>query len=320
MGVVTVEGGQIASTLFGPIPESIMGSGFVVVSAGANYVVTNFHVVDGTTGLSVTFYDGNGYRARVEGTDPYSDLAILSVPDAPATEYHSLSFASSSTLVVGEPVIALGNPYGLTGSITTGIISHTGRTITESAAGNYSIANVIQFSAPVNPGNSGSPLLNSNGMVVGMITATVESSQGLGLAVPSDTITKELTPLIKTGTYNLHSYIGIRGIDMSYALANEIGTNITYGVLIEAIIPGSPASAAGLHAGTEPVTVQGTNYLIGGDIVVSMNAVKILNNDALAAYLEANTTPGQTVQLGLLRSGHLTTVPITLGTRPPPPS
>ena len=151
-------------------------------------MLTNYHVVQGTTDLSVTFSDGNGYSATVLGTDPYSDLAVLSV-NAPASEFKPLDIVSSSTLAVGESVIAIGNPYGLVGSLTTGVVSALGRTITEQdIAGEYAIANIIQTSTPINPGNSGGPLLNAVGNVVGITTAIVTNSQGLGFAIPSDTI------------------------------------------------------------------------------------------------------------------------------------
>src|SRR5208337_4088967 len=176
------------------------GSGFVYTFSGRTVVLTNYHVVQGATGLSVTFSDGKGYSATVLGTDPYSDLAVLSVK-APASEFKPLDIVSSSTLVVGESVIAIGNPYGLVGSLTTGVVSALGRTITEDIAGNYAIANIIQTSTPINPGNSGGPLLNAAGNVVGITTAIVTNSQGLGFAVPSDTILREISALITTGTY-----------------------------------------------------------------------------------------------------------------------
>jgi len=150
------------------------GSGFVYTFSGRTVVLTNYHVVQGTTGLSVTFSDGNGYSATVLGTDPYSDLAVLSV-NAPASEFKPLDIVSSSTLAVGESVIAIGNPYGLVGSLTTGVVSALGRTITEDIAGDYAIANIIQTSTPINPGNSGGPLLNAVGNVVGITTAIVSN-------------------------------------------------------------------------------------------------------------------------------------------------
>jgi len=164
---------------------TVQGSGFVYNFSGTIVVITNYHVVHGTTSISVTFSNGNGYAATVNGTDPYSDLAILLV-DAPEDEFKPLEVVSSSTLRVGDPVIAIGNPYGLVGSMTTGMISALGRTITEEYTGGFGIANIIQTSAPINPGNSGGPLLNYYGKVIGITTAIVADSQGLGFAIPSN--------------------------------------------------------------------------------------------------------------------------------------
>ena len=197
---------------------SVQGSGFVYNFGDRNVVLTNFHVVDGTTGLSVTFSDGDGYSATVLGTDPYSDLAVLSV-NAPASEFKPITIASSAPLRVGDPVIAIGNPYGLVGSLTTGVVSATGRTITEDTAGGYAIANIIQTSTPINPGNSGGPLLNSVGSVVGITAAIVSDSQGLGFAIPSNTILREVSALTTTGSYHGHSYLGVKGEDMDYSIS-----------------------------------------------------------------------------------------------------
>lgn len=314
-GVVTVEGVQ--SGVFGSSP--VLGSGFVYSFQGSNYIITNFHVVQNITELTTTFQDGNAYPTKVVGTDPYSDLAVVSV-SAPASEFHSLLITSSSTLKVGQPVVAIGNPFGLSGSMTFGIVSQMGRTISESLAGPFAIANVVQFSAPINPGNSGGPLLNGDGSVVGITTATVQSSQGVGFAIPSDTILKELPSLVSTGRYTGHAYMGISTTDMTYQLAQLQGTNVTYGALVENVTAGSPAAKAGLRAGDHTAAVQDTQYLIGGDIIVGINGTKILNTDALSSYLQEYALPGQTVVLQIIREGHPTTVNLVLGTRPPAPS
>lgn len=311
--VVTVEGIQSAN---GSEIEQVLGSGFVVIYSNSYYIVTNYHVVDGDTDISVTFSDGNAYSAQVVGYDPYSDLAVLNMT-APSSEYHPLSIVTSSTLVVGQPVLAIGNPYGLSGSETSGIISQLGRTITETAAGDYAIANLIQISTPINPGNSGGPLFNSYGEVVGITTAIVSGSQGLGFAIPSDTILQELPYLITTGTYDLHPYLGIETVDMSYDLAKAIGANVTYGVLVESVVSGGPAADAGIRAGTNTVTVDGTQYTSGGDIIVSINGTRIVNGDALSSWLEEYALPNEHVEVGIIRSGTPMTIQVTLGTRPP---
>ncbi|HYB76172.1 MAG TPA: trypsin-like peptidase domain-containing protein [Nitrososphaerales archaeon] len=315
LSVVTLQGVQTGVTG----NASVLGSGFVTDFLGAYYIVTNYHVVQDVADLTVTFSDGNAYLATVVGTDPYVDLAVVSA-QAPQSEFHPLPIGSSSRLVVGEPVVAIGNPFGLSGSMTFGIVSQLGRTLSESPAGNFAIADVIQFSAPINPGNSGGPLLNTNGTVCGITTAVVVSSQGVGFAIPSDVILRELPSLVTTGHYTLHSLMGIYGADMTYQLAELEGTNVTYGVLIQNVTSGGPADIAGLKGGTQPVEVQGTQYTIGGDIIVALNGTKIVNLDALSSYLQEETLPGQTLVIQIIRAGQAMTVNIILGTRPPPPS
>jgi S1-C subfamily serine protease len=314
--LVTLQGTQVINSGFGEQVETVLGSGFVMSYSGADYIVTNYHVAGATSNLTATFSDGDAYSAKVIGSDPYSDLAIVSV-QAPSSEFYPLVLTASSTLRVGATVVAIGDPYGLTGSMTEGIISQLGRTIQDETAGNFSIANVIQFSAPINPGNSGGPLLNEEGQVVGITTATVSSSQGLGFAIPSDTIIEELPSLVTNGSYNLHSYLGISETDMSYQLSQAIGTNVTYGVLVESVVPGGPAASAGLQAGNQTVVIEGQQYLIGGDIIISMNGTRIIDSDSLGSYLASQTLAGQTVSIGIIRSGDkYMTVNLTLGARP----
>jgi S1-C subfamily serine protease len=322
--VVTVQGSvlQTVNTFFGPqsTVSVLLGSGFATVYQSSDYVITNFHVVNGVSNLTVTFGDGNAYQAKVVGTDPYSDLAVVTVA-APPSEFKPLMIVQSTPgVTVGQIVYAIGNPFGLSGSLTTGIVSQLGRTIQEATAGSFSISGVIQFSAPINPGNSGGPLLNSNANVIGITTATVSSSQGIGFAIPSSTIIRELPSLVSSGSYNQHAYLGIGGTDMTLQLAQAMKLNVTYGVLIESVTSGGPASKAGLRVGTQASDIEGTRYLLGGDVIVSINGAKIVNQDALAAYLEQNTVAGQTVHLGVYRSGSLMTVDAVLGSRPAPPS
>jgi S1-C subfamily serine protease len=284
----------------------VQGSGFVYNFSGTMVVITNYHVVHGTTDISVAFSNGNGYEAVVNGTDPYADLAVIIV-DAPQSEFKPLEVASSSTLTVGESVIAIGNPYGLVGSMTTGVVSALGRTITEDYTGGFAIANVIQTSTPINPGNSGGPLLNYNGRVVGITTAIVSDSQGLGFAIPSNTLLREVWALIMYGTYEGHSYLGVKGTDMSYETAQELSVNVTYGWIVAEIVSGGPSEGK----------------LEVNDIIIAMNTTQIRNGDDLASYLEENTLPEYTVTLTIMRkigsSWEEMQVPIVLGPRPPPP-
>jgi S1-C subfamily serine protease len=267
-------------------------------------IVTNNHVVSGTTSLSVTFSDGNGFAANVNGTDPYSDLAVVSVVGAPVSEFKPISIANSSALNVGDPVIAIGAPYGLVGSMTTGVVSALGRTISETEyTGNFNIANIIQTSAPINPGNSGGPLLNFDGKVVGITAAIVQGSQGVAFAIPSNTILREIGALTATGTYSGHSYLGVVGSDMDYFTAVDMQSNVTYGWLIGSIVSGGPADNAGVQV---------------NDIIVGINGHRIDNGDAMSSYLEENTLPGQIVTLNLVRSNQSLDLQLTLGSRPPP--
>lgn len=220
---------------------------------------------------------------------------------------------------VGNPVLAIGNPFGLSGSLTLGIVSQLGRSIQyQSTSNNYLIADAIQFSAPINPGNSGGPLLSADGLVVGITSAVAEGSQGVGFAIPSATILRELPSLVTTGTYDMHPYIGIEGVDMSYQLAQATLTNVTYGVLIEKVASGGPADKAGLLQGHQNVTLYGQQYVIGGDVIVSINGNRIVNFDALLTYLERYALPGQRIQIGIIRSEQYETVSVVLGTRPQP--
>jgi S1-C subfamily serine protease len=280
----------------------VQGSGFAYNLSHRNVVITNYHVVHGTSDLSVTFSNGNGYSATILGTDSYSDLAVLSV-DAPASEFKPVEIVSSSTLRVGDPVIAIGNPYGLVGSLTTGVVSALGRTITEEEyAGGFAIANIIQTSAPINPGNSGGPLLNAVGKVVGITTAIVSDSQGLGFAIPSNTILREISALITTGIYRDHSYLGVSGQDMGYSMAQEIGASVTYGWRIASVTVGGPSDGK----------------LEANDIIIAMNGTLIRNNDDLASYLEEKTLPGQLLILTVVRGSSTIDVNVILGRRPAP--
>jgi S1-C subfamily serine protease len=283
----------------------VQASGFVYEFSDRMVVITNYHVVHDTTSLSVTFSNGNGYEATALGTDPYADLAVLSVADADASEFKPVEIVSSSGLRVGEQVIAIGNPYGLVGSLTTGVVSALGRTITEEDyAGGYSIANIIQTSTPINPGNSGGPLLNADGKVVGITTAIVSDSQGLGFAVPSNTILREISALMTSGTYRAHSYLGVSGQDMSYDLAQQTDASVTYGWRIASVTAGGPSDGK----------------LKANDIIIAMNDTTIRNNDDLASYLEEKTMPGQQIILTVVRDSPTIDVSVTLGQRPPPPT
>jgi S1-C subfamily serine protease len=280
-------------------------------------IITNYHVVNGAINITATFINGDTYAATVIGSDPYADLAVLT-SEAPQDEYKPLKITSSSTLRVGDPVLAFGNPYGLAGSVSTGIVSALGRTITESTAGGYAIADCIQTTTPINPGNSGGPLLNYRGEVVGITTAIVSDSQGIGFAIPASSILREIGPLITNGSYSSHPWLGASGTDMTLGIAQAMNTNVTYGWLIAQITSGGPADKAGLRAGTTQIQVEGTSVTIGGDIIIAFNGTRIRNSDDLSSYLEESTLPGQTISVAAVRNNETLTLTLTLGTRPPP--
>jgi S1-C subfamily serine protease len=253
----------------------------------------------------------------VLGSDPYVDLAVLST-DAQQSDYKPLEIVSSSALEVGDPVIAVGNPYGLAGSMTTGLVSALGRTITEEMTGGYAIANVIQTSAPINPGNSGGPLLNYQGQVIGITTAIVSDSQGLGFAIPSSAILREVGSLVTQGSYNNHPWLGATGVDMTYEIAKAMSVNVTYGWLIVQVTSGGPADEANLQGGTEQVLIFGESVTIGGDIIIAINGTRITSMDDLSTFLEEYTSPNQTVDVAMVRDNQTMTLSVKLGTRPPP--
>jgi S1-C subfamily serine protease len=304
-----------------PHYTQVQGSGFVYNFTGEMVVITNYHVVQNAINITITFINGNGYAATVLGSDPYVDLAVLST-NAPQSEYRPLEIVGSSGLKVGDLVIVVGNPYGLAGSMTTGIVSALGRTITEEMTGGYAIANVIQTSAPINPGNSGGPLLNYQGQVVGITTAIVSDSQGLGFAIPSSTILREIGSLITKGTYNLHPWLGATGTDMTCEIAKAMNANVTYGWLIVQVTSGGPADKANLRGGTQRVLIEGEYVTIGGDIITVINAtyiaMRIRGMDDLSTFLEEYTLPNQTVNVTIVRNNQTMILPVELGTRPPP--
>jgi len=304
--VVVIRGLIVQRNIFRQIIYTeVQGSGFVADVNGQMVIVTNNHVVQGTTNNTVTFTDGSGYAASVLGSDPYADLAVLSI-NVSASELKPLQIVNSSTLGEGDPVVAVGTPYGLAGSITVGIVSALGRTITEDLTGGVPIAGVIQTSTPINPGNSGGPLVNYAGQVVGITTAIVSDSQGLGFAIPSNTILREIQSLVTNGSYNQHPAIDASGIDMTFEIAQSMNTNVTYGWLVES------SNVGALKGGTSQTLVLGSTVTVGGDIVIAINGVRLTNSDDLLTYLEENAMPGQTVNLTVVRNNQETTVPVTL--------
>jgi len=313
--VVVITGYVLQYSFFGRQYSEVQGSGFVYEYKNDMVVITNKHVVNDAENITVTFSNGDGYPAVVIGSDAYSDLAVLSV-EAPVEEFQPLDITSSSTLQVGDPVVAIGSPFGLGGTMTTGIVSQLGRTIQDSVAGNFPIANIIQTSAAINPGNSGGPLLNYEGEVIGITTAIIQNSNGLGFAVPSNTILREIESLITTGSYDQHPWVGISGTDMTYTIAQSLGVNVTYGWLITQITDGGAAAQAGLQGGNQQVRVNDVWVMIGGDIIITVDGTRIINGDSFMSYLEEYTTSYQTISVTIVRNHQLLDIPVVLKQRP----
>jgi len=313
--VVVITGYVLQYSFFGRQYSEVQGSGFVYEYKDDMVVITNKHVVNEAENITVTFSNGDGYPATVIGSDAYSDLAVLSVK-APLKEFQPLEIASSSTLQVGDPVVAIGSPFGLGGTMTTGIVSQLGRTIQDSVAGNFPIANIIQTSAAINPGNSGGPLLNYEGEVIGITTAIIQNSNGLGFAVPSNTILREIESLITTGSYDQHPWVGISGTDMTYAITQSLGVNVTYGWLITLITDSGAAAQAGLKGGNQQVRVNDEWVMTGGDIIIAVDGTRIINGDSFMSYLEEHTTPHQTISVTIVRNHQLLDIPVVLKQRP----
>jgi S1-C subfamily serine protease len=284
------------------------GSGFVTLVGSNPVVVTNNHVIQNSVNVTVTFANGDSYPSRVLGADPQADLAVLAL-DGESADFQPVTLVSSSNLQVGDPVVAVGSPYGLSGTLTTGIVSALGRTITETdGTQNINIPDVIQTSTAINPGNSGGPLINYRGEVVGITTAAVSNSEGLGFVIPSDTILREVSSLVKNGVYDQHPTINAAGTDMTYQIAQAVGTNVTYGWLVETV-----GAMNGLIGGSTRVTVLGSQIITGGDIIIGINGTRIANTDDLLSYLERHTLPGQTVDFTAIRDGQTRVVSVTIG-------
>lgn len=295
--------------------STAQGSGFVYDKAG--YILTNYHVVQDALSIEVTFIDGTVTQATVVGTDPYSDIAVVRV-NVSSSILHPLPLGNSSRLQVGETVIAIGNPYGLSNSMTVGIVSQLEREL--SAPGSYIIVDVIQTDAAINKGNSGGPMLNLDGEVVGMNTAILTMTgewQGIGFAIPSDTIKREVPEMIQTGSY-AHPLLGVQGTDLTPEIAQQMGlSNSTRGALIVAVTSGGP-SVGILRGGTRTVTISGREVKIGGDVIIEVEGQRVLAFYDVVLYIERNLHPNDQVTFKILRGTETLTVDITLGTRPAP--
>lgn len=294
--------------------ESV-GSGFVYDPLG--HVVTNNHVVEGGLEYYVYFIDGSAYKAELVGRDPDTDLAVLKIVTGDENRlFKPLRLGNSSTLRIGEQIIVIGNPFELTGSVTTGIVSQKGRLLPSSRG--YLIPGIIQIDAAVNPGNSGGPILNMRGEVVGIATA-IESPTGqfagIGYAVSSNVVRRIVPALIEKGAYS-HSYLGISGREIDALVARALGLGVKKGLLVESVVPNGPADRAGIRGGSRNLVVAGREYRVGGDVIVAINGTAITSMDDLLTYMVERTSPGDTVLLTILRGGETLNVAVALGVRP----
>jgi serine protease Do len=304
----------------GPQTQQALGSGFVWDTQG--HIVTNNHVVEGADKISVTFYDGTIVPAEITGTDPDSDLAVIQV-DVPADQLRPVQVTDSTQVKVGQLAIAIGNPFGLEGTMTMGIISALGRTLpAESTAAEgqyYSIPDIIQTDAPINPGNSGGVLVDDTGRVVGVtaaIESSVQSSAGIGFVIPSQIVRKVVPALIETGHYD-QPWIGISGTSLVPDLATAMGLAADQrGALVITVTPDSPADKAGLRGSDSQAEIEGQQVPVGGDVIVAVDGQPVKKFDDLITYLARSTEVGQTIELTVLRGGQEETVSLTLEARP----
>jgi S1-C subfamily serine protease len=294
--------------------STALGSGFVYDKQGD--IITNYHVVANATNADVTFTDGNTYSAKVIGKDASADLAILQITDNFSEEkVIPLPIANSSNIRTAEPVVSIGNPFGLSGTITTGIVSAQGRLLPNPDTG-FSIPNTIQTDAAINPGNSGGPLLNIQGQVIGMNTAIFSrtgSYSGIGFAIPSNTITKEVPLLIKNGTY-IHPWLGISGGKITPAITKSAGLPANYkGVVVGSVQSGSPADKAGLQATTQDMSGSNTHI---GDIITAIDGHPTRQIDDIINYIESHKKVGDNIKLTVNRAGKVMDLTATLQPRP----
>jgi S1-C subfamily serine protease len=291
------------------------GSGFVIDTKGD--IVTNNHVVDGATSIEVNFFDGTIVRGQIVGVDPNSDLAVIKV-DLPASELHPVTFGDSSSMMVGQAVLAIGSPFGEPWTLTSGIISALNRTI--QGLTNFSIGGVIQTDASINPGNSGGPLLDMDGNVIGVnsqILSDSQSSSGVGFAIPSNLVQHVAQQLIDKGSIS-YSYLGIAGgdVDLSIIEAFKLADN-QRGVVVGDVTAGSPAAQAGLKAAGQPTSSSPEAAPSSVDIITAIDGHQLTGIADLITYLANNTQPGQTVTLSVLRNGtQQLTLQATLAARP----
>jgi 2-alkenal reductase len=289
------------------------GSGFIIDTEGR--IITNNHVVEGADEVQVTLHDGTIVRASVLGTDPYSDLAVIDI-DLPPQVLRPVELGDSDELRVGQRAVAIGNPFGLEGTLTTGVISALGRTLPAETL--FAIPEVIQTDAAINPGNSGGPLLNAEGLVIGVNTAirtTTGGNTGVGFAVPVNLVKRVVPRLIAEGHYD-HPQLGIRGLTITPVLVEAMDLPVDGGVLVSEVTADSPAEKAGIRGGTREVSIRGDLVRQGGDIIVSIDGHETNQFEDLLSYIVMETEVGQEIAVAIIRDGEERVVKVVLGARP----
>ena len=306
---ITVTSDQ-ASPLGGQQQQRAQGSGFVVDSDG--HIVTNDHVVDGAKSVSVQFWNGATYKASVVGTDPSTDLGVIKV-DAPQSALHPIQFGNSDSVQVGDPAIAIGSPFGLEETVTSGIVSALHRQM--EAPNNFTINDSIQTDAAINHGNSGGPLLNINGQVIGVnsqIRSDSGGSDGVGFAIPSNTVKSIADTLIGSGKVE-HAYLGVSVQQIPESVADQL--KLVGGVELANVRKNTPAEKAGLKGATGSKTVAGDQYPTGGDVITAIDGEKVATSEDVQQAVDAHQ-PGDTLKVTYWRNGDSHTADVKLATRP----
>ncbi len=299
-------------------PSQALGSGFVIDKAG--HIVTNYHVIEGADQIEVSFSNQDTLSATLVGSDPSTDIAVLRVQSS-SRGLAPLAFGNSDTVRVGDPVVAIGNPFGLRRTATAGIVSAVQeRTIT--APNGYPIDHVIQTDAQINSGNSGGPLLNGRGEVIGVNSQIARAdgstgNVGIGFAVPANTVKEVVAQLTATGRVD-RAYLGISGSTVTAELARVFRLPVDEGVLVEGVVDGGAAAKAGLRGGTTDVVVAGESHVLGGDVIVAVGGRRVGSSEELRDAL-ARSKPGQTVKVQIHRGTKIDTVEVTLGRQPSAP-
>jgi len=316
---ITIEGANATQNQL--FPTQGQGSGFIYDIDG--HIVTNNHVVQGAKRVDVTFYDGTTVPAEIVGTDPDSDLAVIKV-NVPAESLRPVTWADSDKILVGQRAVAIGNPFGLKGSLTTGIISALGRNLPAADSRGFQIPEILQTDAAINPGNSGGPLLNSQGEVVGVNTAIVprqlgtgeRSFLGVGFAVPANLVKRVVPKLIETGKYQ-HPWLGLWGQDVTAEVAEKMSLPVASGAYITEVLSGSPADKAGLRSGAREVVLDnGLNTKIGGDVITKIGDQTVKSFDDIISFLSRRGVVGENVTLTIIRDGQERTIELTILARP----